>query len=159
MPAPNPSHTQTVIFRCGGGLSSTSIVQTIKAYNSCLSILHNSRHEYFVFDEIDKLSINAQQSLRSTLDLKRCMFFFTTNYLSKVDQGIVNRCHLIEMNQASSLSAYIPLGQRILQNMSVGSNAVTDTTLAGLAANARGSLREFTTEVVMAAITAGGVMP
>lgn len=159
MPAPVPDHCQTAMFRCGGGLSSTAITQTVEKFNSRQNFWHHSKHDYFVFDEVDRLTTGAQQSLRSTMDLPRCLFFFTTNYLSKIDPGIVNRCHLVEMNQVTTASAYIPLGQAILQNMGVTAGVVSDTTLQGFAAKARGSLRDYTHSVVMDGIDAGGVMP
>jgi DNA polymerase III delta prime subunit len=159
MPAPVPDHCQTELFRCGGGLSSTAITQTVGKFSSRLPVWHFSQHDYFVFDEVDRLTIGAQQSLRSTMDMPRCMFFFTTNYLSKIDPGIVNRCHLVEMNQVTAASAYIPLGQAILQNMGVAAGVVSDTTLQCFAAKARGSLRDYTHSVVMDGIHAGGVMP
>lgn len=159
MPAPVPDHCQTAVFRCGGGLSSTAITQTVEKFNSRQNFWHHSNHDYFVFDEVDRLTTGAQQSLRSTMDLPRCLFFFTTNYLSKIDPGIVNRCHLVEMNQVTAASAYIPLGQAILQNMGVAAGVVSDTTLQGFAAKARGSLRDYTHSVVMDGIDAGGVMP
>lgn len=159
MPTPVPDHCQTEFFRCGGGLSSTAIIQTVSKFNARLNLWHHSKHDYFVFDEVDRLTIGAQQSLRSTMDLPRCMFFFTTNYLSKIDPGIVNRCHLVEMNQVTTPSAYVPLGQTILQNMGLSAGVVSDTTLQGFAKQARGSLRDYTHEVVMAAIMAGGVLP
>lgn len=159
MPAPVPDHSQTALFRCGGGLSSTAISQTITPHSNRMPMWHFSQHDYFVFDEVDRLTIGAQQSLRSTMDLPRCMFFFTTNYLSKIDPGIVNRCHLVEMNQITTPSAYVPLGQSILQNMGVAVGVVSDTTLQGFAAKARGSLRDFMDAVILDAIDAGGVMP
>jgi DNA polymerase III delta prime subunit len=159
MPAPTPDHCHVKLFRCGGGLSITEITQTVSNYNSRMPVWHFSQHDYFVFDELDKLTLGAQQSLKSTMDLKRCLFFMTTNYLSKIDAGIVSRCHLIEMNQVTTPCAYVPLGKTILHNMGVGTGVVSDTTLQTFAAKARGSLRDYTHEVVMAAIVAGGVMP
>lgn len=159
MPAPVPDHCQTKLFRCGGGLSSTSITQVVDKCNSRMPVWHFTQHDYFVFDELDRLTIGAQQTMRSSMDLPRCMFFFTTNYLSKIDPGIVNRCHLVEMNQVTMPSAYVPLGQTILQNMGVSAGVVSVTTLQGFAQKARGSLRDYTHEVVMAAIMAGGMMP
>lgn len=159
MPAPVPSHTQTALFRCGGGLSSTTIIQTVSNFSSRLPVWHFSQHDYFVLDEVDRLTIAAQQSLRSPMGLKRCMFFLTTNYLSKVDQGIVNRCHLIEMNQIAAPSAYVPLGQSIVANMGLKSTALPDKQLQQIAANARGSLRDYMNDVVLEAIRCGGVMP
>jgi hypothetical protein len=86
------------------------------------------------------------------------MFFLTTNYLSKVDQGIVNRCHLIEMNQITTSSAYVPLGQSILRNMGVANDLVSVTTLHDMATNSRGSLRDFSNDVVIEGIKNGGVL-
>ena len=156
MAAPEASCTQTELFRCGGGLSSPVITQKVATHNARLNIWHFSKHSYFVFDEVDRLTTGAQQSLRSTMDLKRCMFFFTTNYLSRIDTGIVNRCHLVEMNQITSPAAYLPLGQNILQGLGVATGVVTDTTLAGLAVRARGSLRDYNHSVMMAGLAQGG---
>lgn len=158
MLAPEPDHCQTEVFRCGGGLSSTEITQTVNQFNSRMPLWHYSKHDYFVFDEVDRLTIGAQQSLRSTMDLKRCMFFFTTNYPDKIDRGIVNRCHLVEMNQVTNASAYVPLGKSILSKLGVDHSVVTHTTLETLAKRARGSLRDFTSEVVLEGIKCGGVV-
>lgn len=157
MAASNPSHTQTELFRCGGGLSSTVISQTISKYSNRNNLWHFSKHDYFVFDEVDRLTIGAQQSLRSTMDQKRCMFFFTTNSLSKIDPAIVNRCHLVEMNQVTLASAYIPLGNSILQGMGVGSGVVPAAILIGLANKARGSLRDYANDVMLEGLQNGGV--
>jgi DNA polymerase III delta prime subunit len=159
MPIPVPSETQTEVFRCGGGFNIVNIVQKINDFNDRLPIFHSSLHDYFVLDEVERLTIGAQQSLRSPMGLKRCMFFLTTNYLSKVDAGIVNRCHLIEMNQMTTSSAYVPLGQSILQKMGVKPNAVSGKDLQAIAATARGSMRDFTNDVVFKAIELGGQMP
>lgn len=159
MSATNPFATATEVFSCGGGLSSTAITHTISKFNSRMPLEHYSRHNYFVFDEVEQLTVGAQQSLRSTMDLPRCMFFFTSNYLSKIDKGIVNRCHIVEMNQVTAPNAYIPLGQNILKNMGVAAGVVADTTLQGHASQARGSMRSYTHSVVMEGLNAGGVMP
>ncbi|MBU6225717.1 MAG: hypothetical protein KGP13_12905 [Burkholderiales bacterium] len=158
MTAPIPSHTQTELFRCGGGLSSTTIIQTVNNFNSRMPVWHFSQHDYFVLDEVERLTIGAQQSLRSPMGLKRCMFFLTTNYLSKVDQGIVNRCHLIEMNQITTPSAYVPMGQAILVSMGLKPNTVPTKQLQQMANHARGSIRDFKNDVVLEAIRCGGVI-
>ena len=154
-----PSSVYTELFRCGGGLSSTSITQAINKLNARLPILHYTRHDYFVFDEVDRLTVGAQQSLRSVMDLDRCMFFFSTNYLEKLDRGIINRCHLIEMNQVSSPKAYIPLAQKTLTSMGVSQGVVSVTTVEQLATQARGSLRDFFDSVVREGLRNGGVIP
>lgn len=96
MPAITPTFAFTELFRCGGGLSSTAITQKINAKNSLNPFFSNAGTDYFIFDEVDRLTTGAQQSLRSVMGLKRCMFFFSTNYLDKIDKAIINRCHLVE---------------------------------------------------------------
>ena len=86
------------------------------------------------------------------------MFFFTTNYLSRIDSGIVNRCHLVEMNQITSPAAYLPMGENILRGLGVGAGVVTETTLEGLAIRARGSLRDYNHSVMMQGLAQGGEM-
>ncbi|MDB0048060.1 hypothetical protein N9F12_01305 [Burkholderiaceae bacterium] len=159
MPAHDASSTDSVKFACGGGLSSVQIAKDIEALTSHLQITNASRHDYFIFDEIDGLTQPAQKSLRSKMDLPRSMYFLSTNYLSKVDQGVINRCHLVEMNQATSLQTYVPLGNSVLRKMQVPEGAVDAATLMGIAKTARGSMRSYITEVGFAGLANGGAVP
>lgn len=158
MPAANLNDVHTRMFRCGGGLSTTTITNDICAANKFEPFWHNSKHDYFVFDEVDKLTTGAQQSLKAVMGLKRCMFIFTTNYLNKVDVGVINRCHLVEMNQAADLTQYLPIASSILSGMGLTATSIPTATLLANAANAKGSLRDFTNLVVIDGINAGGVI-
>ena len=146
------------LFRCGGGLSSTKIVSTINDCNKRSAWHHYKQFDYFVFDEVDKLTPSAQQSLKSVMDLKRSQFIFTTNFIDRVDEGIINRCHLIGMHQANSVNAYVPIGQSLLQKMQLSANALPDSVIAGFAVKAKGSMRDFLNAVMKAGILAGGVV-
>lgn len=159
MTGPSPSHTQTNIFRCGGGLNSTSFTQTINNCNARNPLYSMSGNDYFLFDEVDRLTVGAQQSLRSTMGLKRCMFFFSTNYLDKIDPAIVNRCYLVEMNQAVNSSAYHPLAHRVMHQMGLAANSISTTQLDAYAKAAKGSLRDYISDVILAGISLGGQMP
>lgn len=156
MCAPNPDHTDPQFYRCGGGLSITQISNDAQACSGRVNLIHFTKNDYFVLDEVDRLSSSAQMALKPLMDLPRMTYFLTTNYLGKVDQGIINRCHLIEMNQIANTAAYIPLGQNMLKNMGVASGVVTDETIMGIAQSSRGSIRDFTTAVVLEGINAGG---
>ena len=147
------------IFRCGGGLSSTVIVKHITMCNSRNPIHHYGQTDYFLFDEVDKLTLSAQQSLKSVMDLKRCQFIFTTNYLDRIDDGIINRSFLIEMNQSADANAYVLIGQSILQKMSLVSTALPVAAITAIANKAKGSLRTFTSDVMIAGVKLGGRLP
>ncbi len=159
MPAANRDSVMTDMFRCGGGLSITSIANAVYASADKVALWHQSNHHYFVFDEVDKLTVGAQQSLKAVMGVKRCMFFYTTNYLNKVDVGIQNRCHLIEMNQVVDLASYVPLGQAILKVMGLPSMAMNSQAIEAIAGKAKGSMRNFMDEIVFSAVGLGGVMP
>ena len=147
------------IFRCGGGLSSTAIVKQITMCNSRNPFHHYGQTDYFLFDEVDKLTLSAQQSLKSVMDLKRCQFIFTTNYLDRIDDGIINRSFLIEMNQSADANAYVSIGQSILQKMSLVSTALPVAAITAMAHKAKGSLRTFASDVMIAGVKLGGRLP
>ena len=147
------------VFRCGGGLSSTTIVKEITACNNRWPIHHYGKTDYFIFDEVDKLTVNAQQSLKSAMDLPRCQYIFTTNYIDRVDAGIINRSFVIEMSQSSNPSHYVKMGQSILQKMSLASTALPVAIISAIAQKAKGSLRDFNTDVMVAGLALGGVLP
>ena len=147
------------VFRCGGGLSSTTIVKTIHQFNGVWPAFHHGKTDYFIFDEVDKLTLSAQQSLKSVMDLERCQYFFTTNYLDRVDAGIINRCFVIEMSQSSNPADYVKMGQSILQKMTLVPTAITEAALKAIAQKAKGSLRDFVNDVVFAALQLGGILP
>ena len=159
MPAASRDNVMADMFRCGGGLSITSIANAVYASADKVSLWHQSNHHYFVFDEVDKLTVGAQQSLKAVMGVKRCMFFYTTNYLNKVDVGIQNRCHLVEMNQVVDLASYVPLGQAILKAMGLPSMAMNSQAIETIAGKAKGSMRNFMDEIVFSAVGLGGVMP
>jgi len=158
MPAPSEDETMTEVFRCGS-MSITAIINKVMACNSKSQVFHYSRQDYFVFDEIDKLTLGAQQSLKSVMDLERCMFFFNTNYLHKVDAGIINRCYLVEMNQGKDPNAYLKIASNVLTNMGLAITAVAESTVLAYASKAKGSLREFVSSVVIEGLKAGGIVP
>jgi hypothetical protein len=84
------------------------------------------------------------------------MFFFSTNYLEKLDRGIINRCHLIEMNQVTNPAAYVPVGQKILKNMGIDQGEVPVSTIEKSADEARGSIREFSKIVALEGLKIDG---
>ncbi len=151
-----PDQTDVKIYRCGGGLSITKISHDAEVFSGRVNLMNRTGHDYFVIDEVDRLSLNAQQALRPIMDRPRLMFFLTTNNLGNLDRGIINRCHLVEMNQIANMAAYLPRGQAILNNMGVAAGAVTDAAIMGMAQTARGSLRDFTTAVVLEGLSEGG---
>ena len=93
------------------------------------------------------------------MDLERCQYFFTTNYLDRVDAGIINRCFVIEMSQSTNPADYVKMGQSILQKMTLAPTAIPVASIKAIAQKAKGSLRDFVNDVVFAALQLGGILP
>jgi hypothetical protein len=79
--------------------------------------------------------------------------------LNKIDRGIVNRCHLVEMNQMIDQTAYVPLGLSVLGKMGVSGATTSTANLLNFAKSAQGSMRTYIQSVVMHGLALGGVMP
>jgi DNA polymerase III delta prime subunit len=62
--------------------------------------LHSGYH-YFIFDEVDNLTVGAQRALKSFLNQNDIVCVLTTNYLDKVDKGLLNRCVPLNFNSGS----------------------------------------------------------
>lgn len=59
------------------------------------------------------LTKQAQQSLKSALNTTRGVFILTTNNISQLDKGLLDRCVLVEMNAAQA-SEYLAIANAIV---------------------------------------------
>jgi replication-associated recombination protein RarA len=151
-------HLHCADYNCGA-TTITKISVLVQSMNNRLPILHFSQHDYVILDEVDRLSKDAQQSLRGLMDLRRVMFFMTTNSLSKVDPAVLDRCHLVEMNQPTQAGQYMPFVQQVEQQMGLATGTVSLTQVTAMAHKARGSMREFSQQLIAVCLAQGGIMP
>jgi DNA polymerase III delta prime subunit len=91
-----------------------SLIDCVLSKNS----LNASSLHYFILDEVDNLTKQAQQSLKSALNTTRGLFILTTNNVSQLDKGLLDRCILIEMNAANP-SAYLNIAKSIANEAGV----------------------------------------
>lgn len=70
---------------------------------------------YFVLDEVDNLSSAYMPSLKTAMNAggKRAVFVLTTNYLSKIDRAVMDRCHIIDFTAAPSMH-WLPVIEKVL---------------------------------------------
>ncbi|WP_353427257.1 ATP-binding protein [Polynucleobacter sp. MWH-UH19D] len=114
----------------------TDFIAKILDKNSInLSNLH-----YIIIDEVDLLTKLAQESLKSALNNKRCIFILTTNHIANLDRGLLDRCVLIEMNAAKE-DQLLPLAQATAKAIGV---EMTDEELLPTIKAANGSFRNIT---------------
>jgi replication-associated recombination protein RarA len=124
---------------CQQGTTGPQVMTFIDAVLS-RSTLNVSGLHYFVLDEVDNLTKAAQQSLKSALNTKRGAFVMTTNHLSELDKGMLDRCILVEMNAPTALQ----LGGLADKIGDAANVVLNDADRKELVATCKGSIRNLT---------------
>jgi replication-associated recombination protein RarA len=127
---------------CRQGLNGVQVSQTIDKILATNSLNASGKH-YIIIDEVDVLTKQAQESLKSSLNTTRGVFVLTTNSVSRLDKGLLDRCVLVEMN-ASDPQAYLPLAHKITAAHEV---VLNDEDLIQTIKGANGSLRNVINNV------------
>lgn len=143
---------------CGYAKTSVSIIAELQDRVSSDMACSPSGWHYEILDEVDVLTPAAQSSLKSAITFaKSTIFILTTNYLKKLESGLIDRCILVEMNQAAN-DAYVPLGQRLLRKMQLTGNEIAPEVIESYAQSARGSIRDFGSAIAIEGLQHGGVI-
>ncbi|MBU3556259.1 AAA family ATPase [Polynucleobacter sp. Ross1-W9] len=127
---------------CRQGLNGVQVSQTIDKILATQALNASGKH-YIILDEVDVLTKQAQESLKSSLNTTRGVFVLTTNSVSKLDKGLLDRCVLVEMNAADP-EAYLPLAHKITAAHDV---VLNDEDLIPTIKGANGSLRNVINNV------------
>ena len=127
---------------CRQGLNGVQVSQTIDKILATQALNASGKH-YIILDEVDVLTKQAQESLKSSFNTTRGVFVLTTNSVSKLDKGLLDRCVLVEMNAADP-EAYLPLAHKITAAHDV---VLNDEDLIPTIKGANGSLRNVINNV------------
>ena len=103
------------------------------------SSLNVSGLHYFIIDEVDNLTKLAQQSLKSALNTTRGVFILTTNNVTQLDKGLLDRCVMVEMNAANP-NAYLNIAKAISEEAGL---ALSNDELLHTIQAANGSFRNL----------------
>jgi DNA polymerase III delta prime subunit len=92
---------------------------------------NRSGYHYFVFDEVDNLTDEAQRKLKAFLNYTNIVCVLTTNYVEKVDVGVRSRCFNINFN-ASDTANYLHRLKTIIRenNLPIPTDAVLTQQIA-----------------------------
>lgn len=85
----------------------TELIDTILRSCENMTKYHpwnESNYHYFIFDEVDNLTENAQKALKAFLNKSNIVCVLTINYLHKLDKGLLDRCVQINFNAANPKS-------------------------------------------------------
>lgn len=123
---------------CQQGYNGPQVMALIEAILSKASLNVSGLH-YFIIDEVDNLTKLAQQSLKSALNTTRGVFILTTNNISQLDKGLLDRCVLVEMNAAPA-EKYIGVARAVVSKTGVD---ISDADLLPTIQAANGSFRNI----------------
>lgn len=74
-----------------------------------------AQYHYIVLDEVDNLNRETMPSLKLLMNAKNAVFILTTNNITKIERGVLDRCHQVEFNAARP-EQWLPLFQRIISD-------------------------------------------
>ena len=127
---------------CQQGFNGVYVATLVEKITSLQSLNLSGLH-YVILDEVDNLTKQAQQSLKSVMNNERAIFILTTNNISSLDKGMKYRCVLVEMNAAST-GQLLPIARKVATDFNV---VVSDAELTAEIAGSNGSLREVLSRV------------
>ena len=136
--------------RCGVSADGVDTLIGIEVRSKEMSIqTSDSGWNYEILDEIDLMHSKTQSALKTIMTASTAtIFLITTNHLDKVDAGIKDRCHLIEMN-APSRDQIVAQSCRVLRQLGLTDEQIQSSDVSLLADRCRGSWRELTTALYL----------
>ncbi|WP_445808807.1 AAA family ATPase [Yoonia sp.] len=122
--------------------STENITQMLTRCNKQRELVsfNRSGYHYFVFDEVDNLTDEAQRKLKAFLNYTNIVCVLTTNYVDKVDVGVRSRCFNINFN-ASDTPNYLHRLKTIIRENNLP--MPTDAVLTQQIALAEGDWRDL----------------
>jgi len=140
-------NAQYDLYPCAQGMNGSQLIQKIETRTSLISFNQSELH-YSILDEADNLTDAAQASLKAIMDCRHGVFILTTNDITRIDKGIVNRSHVIHMMVAQSKD-WLPIVKRLI--MAMGTICPAESTLLAMIASCNGSGREILTSAIQIA--------
>ena len=103
---------------CQQGFNGAQVMDLITKILDRNAFFNASGIHYIIIDEVDMLTKLAQESLKSAMNTDRAIFILTTNNVSKLEKGMLDRCVLVDMNAASE-DQLLPFASQIAKDMGV----------------------------------------
>jgi replication-associated recombination protein RarA len=126
------------------GNNGVGLIQSLESYVTSIPFPATCRH--VVLDEVDVLTADAMQSLKSLMDTGIATFTMTTNNLSKIAGAVKDRGHLVDFSAAPA-QRWLKLAHRIMSDY--GLPNVADNLLLPVIASGNGSARNIVYDLCM----------
>jgi replication-associated recombination protein RarA len=113
--SPNAAEVDHTLYKITAATDGKAIIDRV-AYETRLVPLYRNR--YFIFDEFDLLNPRYLPSIKSVMNCETAVFIMTTNNISKIDNSIKSRSHLIPMPFAEA-HCWVPVMRSVLLDQTV----------------------------------------
>jgi replication-associated recombination protein RarA len=113
--SPNAAAVDYNFYRITATTDAKELIEKI-AYQTQFMPL--ARFRYFIFDEFDLLNPRYLPSIKSVMNCETAVFIMTTNNISKIENSIKSRSHLIPMPFADA-HHWVPVMQSVLLDQKV----------------------------------------
>ena len=135
--SPNAAEVDHTLYKITAATDGKAIIDRV-AYETRLVPLYRNR--YFIFDEFDLLNPRYLPSIKSVMNCETAVFIMTTNNISKIDNSIKSRSHLIPMPFAEA-HCWVPVMQSVLLDQKV--IAPSEQYLCNIVANCKYDARKI----------------
>lgn len=135
-------------YDCAQGMNGVSLMNQIQSSTQFVS-LNASGFHYSILDEVDNLTVAAQASLKAIMTGLHGIFIMTTNNITAVDKGVVNRSHVIHM-MAAKPQDWLPLVKRVI--LACGAPLPPDSSLLPIISACDGSARDICSAAIEVAL-------
>jgi replication-associated recombination protein RarA len=135
-------------YKCAQGMNGVTLMNQVQTATQFVSPNRSGFH-YSILDEVDNLTQAAQASLKAIMTGLHGIFIMTTNEITAVDKGVVNRSHVIHMLEAKP-HHWLPLVKRVIS--ACGAPVPPDSALIPVIAACNGSARDICSAAVEVAI-------
>lgn len=130
--------------QCAAGVNGPVMINNMDKRTQLVSWNSSGLH-YEVLDEVDNLTEAAQLHLKSAMNRRDVVYILTTNHITKIDKGVQNRCHLIEMNAAAPAD-WLSVCSKVIA--ACGAPLVPDEVLLPMIESCNGSARDIVTRAM-----------
>jgi replication-associated recombination protein RarA len=134
---PNADEVDYNFYRITVATDAKALIGKI-AYQTQLTPIN--RFRYFIFDEFDLLNPRYLPSIKSVMNCDTSVFIMTTNSISKIENSIKSRSHLISMPFAEA-ERWVPVMQSVLLDQKV--LAPSEQYLCNIVANCKYDARKI----------------
>jgi len=133
----HPLQVEPNVIDCEGTERIDQILNTAEDRRKILSLNLSNLH-YFIFDEVDNLPNPAQRKLRMFMQRTHVVTVMTTNYVDKLDDGLKDRCYVLDINPLTEQQMIERVQQIVIKH---SLNMPTNAELKQLVSSSNGSWR------------------